>query len=319
MSRMRIIFMGNGPFACPALQSLHASENEVLFVVARPDRPQGKKRTIVPGPVAQSASELGYTVLQPENANDPAFIEQLKSHEADLLVVADFGQILSPNCLASTKLGGINIHGSLLPKYRGAAPIVWAVYNGDTETGVTIIQMSPRMDAGAVIAQERIPIGPEETSADVEEKLSQLGGRLVLQAIELIQTGNATPLPQSDQQATKAPRVRKEDGLIDWNRSAQQVHDQIRAMFPWPIAYTHWQRPNGEPLRLQVLESRVLPQAEQTDLSPGQVADVESGRLHVQTGDGILSVNRVKPAGKGEMAVADFLRGQPVSRGDQLV
>lgn len=313
---MRIIFMGNGPFARPALKRLHESAHEVLFVVARPDRPQGKKNLILPGPVAALATELGLPVQQPENVNDEAFIQELASHNADLLVVADFGQILSPACLAAARLGGVNIHGSLLPKYRGAAPIVWAVYNGDAQTGVTIIQMTPKLDAGAMIAQEAIPIGPEETSADVEARLSELGGKLVLEAIEKLELGAAAPIPQSDQQATKAPRVRKEDGLIDWKRSAEQIRNQVRAMIPWPIAYTHWRRPNGEPLRIQVLKCRASTSADLAGFDPGQVVSVESGEIQIQTGDGILSLQRLKPAGKGEMDAAQFLLGYPVKAGD---
>lgn len=317
MPGLSVILLGNGPFAVPLLDSLSASRHRVLQVVTRPDRPQGKSMQIILGPVARRAEELGLTTFQPESANDPAVIDHLREVNADILVVADFGQILSEACLSAARLGGINVHGSLLPKYRGAAPIAWAIYHGEAETGVSIIQMTRGLDAGGVICQRAIPIGPKETAGELEARLALLGGELAVHALDLLEQGTATPVPQDLALVTKAPRLQKTDGAIDWSRSAQAIHDQIRAMQPWPVAYTDLLRPDGSALRLQVLASEVDPAASSGG-EPGQVVEAKGGRLRVATGEGILALTRLKPAGKKEMDAGSFINGQRLVGGERF-
>lgn len=313
---MNVIFLGNGPFAVPALKRLAASGNAIPLVVTRPDRPQGKHQQTLPGPVKTAANELGLTTAQPESVNDPEFIRTLQGLKADLLVVADFGQILSSDCLAATRLGGINIHGSLLPKYRGAAPIVWAIFHGDSVTGVSIIQMTSGLDAGGVIVRRELLIGPDETAADIEPTLAELGADAALEAIQLLNEGKSHVIPQDAALVTKAPRVRKEDGLIQWERSAQQIHNQVRAMQPWPIAYTFWLRSAGEPLRLQVLRTRI--DSASAAAEPGTITSLERDRISVATGNGTLAILQLKPAGKGAQDAGTFLRGNRMAVGQKL-
>src|SRR5262249_45622524 len=196
------------------------------------------------------AEQHGVPVYQPESINTPEGVAKLREWRPDLLVVAAYGQILNNDVLSVPPHGGINVHASLLPKYRGAAPIAWAIYHGEKQTGVTIIQMTPQLDAGGMLLQEAVDIGPEETSGELEARLAPLGAKLALQAIEQIASGTAKPIQQDKSQATKAPKLKKEDGLIDWNQNAWQVFNQIRAMQPWPTAYTFFHSSKESPLRL---------------------------------------------------------------------
>src|SRR5262245_32561077 len=250
---MRLVMMGTGTFAEPTLEALFASPHQVVGLFTQPDRAVGQER----GSTRQTgkgmktiAQEKGVPVFQPESVNTPEAVEQLKSLAPDLLVVAAYGQILKPEVLAGAKHGGINVHASLLPKYRGAAPIAWAIYHGEKQTGVTIIQMTPQLDAGGMLLQEAVDIGPEETAGELEARLAPLGAKLALQAIEQIASGTAKPIQQDKGQATKAPKLKKEDGLIDWSRSWYQVCNQIRAMQPWPTAYTFLHRKGCPPIRV---------------------------------------------------------------------
>lgn len=315
---MRLVFLGNGPFARPALASLLEAGHDLPLVVTRPDRPQGKRLEVIPGPVTALAMERGLQVFQPEDVNSAESIATLAALQPSLLVVADFGQLLSPDCLSTATHGGINIHGSLLPKYRGAAPIAWAIYHGETETGVTIIRMSPRMDAGGMILQGRLPIPLDATCADIEPPLAALGAQLAVEAVSAIEKGTAAVVPQDASAVTKAPKLRKEDGLINWNRAALEIHHQVRAMIPWPVATTFWTNAKGEQVRLQVLRTAVNDPGHplgEPSARPGTIVGVESHALTVATGNGTLRIERIKPAGKGEMSAGDFARGARVSVG----
>ena len=317
---MRIIFMGNGPFGAPALSELVRSPHEIAAVVARPDRPQGKHQRAEPGPIKTLASEMRLPIYQPDDANDPTFLERLASLAAELLVVVDFGQILSSECLQVASRGGINIHASLLPKYRGAAPVAWAVYHGEVRTGVSILQITSRCDAGAVIAQQDVAIDPEETAGALEQRLAPLGATLVLQAMDRIAQGTAVPIPQDESQVTRAPKLKKEHGRIRWDRSADQIQNQVRAMQPWPIAFTMWHRQNGPALRLQVLRVRPVTALieEESTVTPGTVIAVTQDFLAVQTGEGAIAFEEVKPAGKKAMDIVTFLRGHQIAIGERL-
>ncbi|QDU64246.1 Methionyl-tRNA formyltransferase [Planctomycetes bacterium Pan216] len=315
---MRIAYMGNGPFAVPALESLHASPHEVVQVVARPDRPRGKSQRIEPGPVALTATTLGLSLAQPDDVNAESFVEELANLAPDLLVVADFGQILRQRCLDAASKGGINIHASLLPSYRGAAPIAWAIYHGESETGVTIIQMSRRLDSGGILAMERTPIASEETAGELEVRLAQMGATLACKVTDALQDGTISATEQNDSQASLAPKLTKDDGKIDWNRTARQLHDQTRALDPWPGCFTHWVRPEGAPVRMKLLSVDVADPSGAPSAVPGTVVEAEGGKLIIATGTGTLSIARLQPAGKKPLDTASFLRGHRVRPGDQF-
>src|SRR5262245_22812820 len=230
---MRLVMMGTGSFAEATFKALLAGPHPVVGLVTNPDRPSGRDREMLRG-MKKIALEQNLPLFQPESINTPEGVAGLQAFRPDLLVVAAYGQILSRDVLALSPHGGINVHASLLPKYRGAAPIAWAIYHGETRTGVTIIKMSVNLDAGDMLAQEATDIGPEETAGEVEARLAPLGAKLALQVIEQIAAGTARGSQQDKSQATKAPKLKKEQGLIDWTRTAQQVCNQVRAMQPWP-------------------------------------------------------------------------------------
>jgi methionyl-tRNA formyltransferase len=309
---MRIIMLGTGPFAVPTLRALAASSHEVLLAVSRP--PKGRKP--LPAPVQVAAEELGIPRWLPETVNSDEARAKLGELAADLLVVCDYGEILKSETLAVTRLGGINLHGSLLPKYRGAAPVQWAVLNGDAETGSTVIQMTPGLDAGPSIGVDRVAIDPDETAGELEARLSERGAHLVLDVVDKLAVGTAEPIAQDKSQATKAPRLTKEQGEVAWSRTAQEIKNQVRALHPWPRAYTNWQRTDGEPLRL-ILDRVQLAEGGSGSAAPGTVVSVDQ-KLIIATGAGCLSLEQIQPAGKRVMSAADFLRGYPLKVGDVL-
>ena len=233
---------------------------------------------------------------------------------ADLLVVCDYGQILAPAVLAAARHGGVNLHASLLPKYRGAAPIQWAVYHGEVETGVTVIHMTPELDAGPCIAQRSTAIGPEETAAELEVRLSHLGARLVCETIDRLETGEFRPLPQDPSLATRAPRLKKTDGAIDWTRPAEAIRNQIRAMEPWPKTYTFWRREAGaagpfdsRPGRRRGMRGRRFRRGGANN-APGTILKASDGQLLVAAGSGALAIAAVQPSGKRMLPIGEFLR-----------
>jgi methionyl-tRNA formyltransferase len=273
----------------------------------------------------RAAEELRIPVWLPETINGEAAVAELQSLKPDLLVVCDYGEILKPPVLDSAPLGGINLHGSLLPKYRGAAPVQWAVLNGDAQTGNTVIQMTPGLGAGPILRGDRVLIGPDETAGELEARLAERGGDLVLSVIGAIAAGTTQPLPQDKTQASKAPRLAKEHGEIDWSRPAAAIKNQIRALDPWPRAYTHWQRPSGEPLRLIIHRAHIAPIATLPTELAGRVPLQRSGdileaapRLLIATGDGALELLQIQPAGKRVMTAAELLRGYPLAAGQRL-
>jgi methionyl-tRNA formyltransferase len=322
---MRIVMMGTGLFAEPTFEALLASPHPVAGLVTQPDRAVGQER----GSTRQTgrgmkdiAQAHGVPVLQPEGINTPEGVAGLQALQPDLLVVAAYGQILSRDVLAVPPLGGINVHASLLPKYRGAAPIAWAIYHGETRTGVTIIKMSVSLDAGDMLAQKAIDIGPEETAGELEARLAPLGARLALQVVEQMQAGTLQGRKQDPAQVTRAPKLTKEHGLIDWGRPAEEVCRQVRAMQPWPTAYTWWHRAGQQPLRLIVYRAAARPrQAGEEGAAPGEVLITPGSpaRLFVAAGgQGVVEVLELQPAGKRRMAAEEFLRGRKPQAGDRL-
>ncbi len=313
---MRIVMMGTGSFAEPTFLALTQTRHPVVALVTNPDRPAGKDREMV-RPIKKLAVERDIPVFQPESVNSPEGVAGVRSFQPDLLVVAAYGQILSAEVLESAPLGGINVHASLLPKYRGAAPVEWAIYHGETQTGVTIIRMSTRLDAGEMLAQEAVDILPDETAGQLEARLAQIGARLAVEVVERMAVGEVRGIPQDPRLVTKAPKLKKEHGLIDWSRPAHLVCCQIRAMQPWPTPYTFLHHPGKPPLRLIVLKAE--PQGLRPALAePGSVVAVAADGVLIAAGDGCVRPLIVQPAGKKPMTTAEFLRGHPVQVGDRF-
>lgn len=337
---MRLVMMGTGMFAEPTFEALLGSTHQVIGLVTQPDRATGDKRGStrqVGKGMKEIAVERGIPVYQPESINTPEGVAQLSVWQPDLLVVAAYGQILSKDVLSTTKLGGINVHASLLPKYRGAAPIAWAIYNGEEETGVTIIRMSTALDAGDMVAQESIPIGADETSGELEARLAPLGARLALDVINRLAVGPVSGIPQDKSKATKAPKLTKEHGLIDWSRPAQAVCNQIRAMQPWPTAYTFLHRRGQTPLRIIINKVVQFPmidfEGKPGSIHPpltseypfllvtaggGHTKDVLLMQEHLieqkfpvlgEIGRDVVRIKELQPAGKKRMSGEDFCRG----------
>jgi methionyl-tRNA formyltransferase len=316
---MRIVMMGTGTFAEPTFETLLAGPHPVVGLVTQPDRPVGEER----GSTRQTgrgmkalAVERRVPVFQPEKINTPEGVAYLQALKPDLLVVAAYGQILSNEVLSSARLGGINVHASLLPKYRGAAPVAWAIYHGETETGVTIIRMTTGLDAGDMLAQERLSIGPEETAGELEARLAPLGAKLAMQVIEQLAAGTLTGIKQDRSLVTKAPKLTKEQGLIAWTRTASEVCNQVRAMQPWPTAYTWWHRQGKPPMRLVIGRCKALPD-ESAGVKPGAcLLRLENPALQVASGKGAVEILELQPSGKRRMAASEFLRGNSVREGD---
>lgn len=323
---MKLVMMGTGLFAEPTFEALLASSHPVVGLVTQPDRVTGDVR----GSTRQTGKGMkdialahNIPVYQPESINTPEGVAQLKAWQPDLLVVAAYGQILARDVLEAAPRGGINVHASLLPKYRGAAPIHWAIYHGEKETGVTIIRMSTALDAGDMLAQEAIPIGPDDTSGEMEARLSTLGAWLAMQIIEKLANGNAEGLKQDKGLVTKAPKLTKEHGLIDWTRSAAQIQCHIRAMQPWPTAYTFLHRPGQTPTRAILFKSTATDIVPDNALPPGALfmQHQQPSTFFVVTGAvgsdsrHALQVHELQPAGKKRMSAGDFLRGNLIQPG----
>lgn len=313
----RIIMLGTGDFALPTFLRLHETGHHLLRLVTQPDRPQGRKQELVPSRIKRAALERGIAVDQPEDVNAVESMERIRQLTPDLLVTAAYGQILSGTLLGLARLGGLNLHGSILPRYRGAAPVARAIAAGETETGVTVIRMTPRIDAGGIIATSTISIGPDETAGELEDRLALLGAPLMVEAIEAVEAGRARVLPQDSTKATKAPKLHKEDGIIDWSRTAQAIHDLVRAMNPWPSASTEWYRSQAGsvPVRLIVHKTEPL---ESPSARPGEVIEAHADRLIVAAGQGAVRLVVVQLPGKRATTAAEFLRGHRVAPGDRM-
>jgi methionyl-tRNA formyltransferase len=311
---MRLVMMGTGSFAEPTFLQLLESPHQVVCLVTQPDRATGTQRGSTRQArqgIKEIARERGIPHLQPESINTPEGVEALKALAPDLLVVAAYGQILSKDVLAVAPLGGINVHASLLPKYRGAAPINWAIYHGEKRSGVTIIRMSTALDAGNMLAQQAIDILPDETAGEFEARLGPLGARLALDMVSKLAQGPVPGVPQDKTQVTKAPKLTKEHGLIDWSRPAASVCNQIRAMQPWPTAYTYLHRTGHEPVRLIVHRARIATTPPPSDAAV--LKDAGGTTLWARCGDGaMIEIVDLQLAGKRRMSAHDFLRGHSI-------
>jgi methionyl-tRNA formyltransferase len=313
---MQLIMMGTGPFAVPVFRALYETRHRVSALVTAPLRTHRGQPVEPISSIRDVAREHGTPILDPEDVNSPDSPSRLAEYNADLLVVCDYGQILSPATLATARRGGINLHASLLPKYRGAAPINWAIYNGDVETGVTVIDMTPRIDGGPCIGQTRVTVGPDETAAELEVRLAQIGARLVCETIDLLEAGRAQAIPQEASLASKAPRLKKTDGIIDWSRSATAIKNHIRAVEPWPKTYTFWHRTDGPPVRLILGPASVV--ENHSAAASGTVLEAAGDRLVIAAGEDAVMPASVQPSGKRLLPIGEFLRGYHVRPGDRF-
>ena len=309
---LRIVYLGTPTFAVPSLIRLLDSDHQVVAVVSQPDRPSGRGQHVQQTATKTVALERGITVFQPERIKDPAFHANISALNPDLGVVAAYGRILPDTLLAIARFGMINVHASVLPAYRGAAPVHRAVMAGDTETGVTIMRLVRELDAGPTFAVRRRAIGPDETSTQVEQALAELGAELVVEVVDQIAAGRAVETPQDDSRATFAPKILKSEGAIDWTLPALTIHNRVRGLQPWPIASTRF-----HDTRLLIHRSTVIRGDGTTTVQPGSVVSSTAEGLDVECGDGnVLRLLEVQPAGRRAMTVRDFLAGHRVERGD---
>ena len=300
-ARLSIVFAGTPEFAVPALEALLRSPHRVAAVYTQPDRPAGRGQQLAASAVKQCALRHGLPVEQPATLRDPSAAEQLQRWSADLMVVVAYGLLLPQSILQTPRLGCINIHASLLPRWRGAAPIQRAIAAGDGESGVTIMQMEAGLDTGPMLLTRATPIAARETAASLHDRLAALGALALLDSLDDIARGNATPREQPQAGVTYAAKIRKEEAAIDWSRPAAEIDRQIRAFNPWPIAETRW---NGQQLRVW----EALPLESSASSSPGTVLASSAAGIDVAAGDGSLRLTRVQIAGRKAMAAADFLK-----------
>ena len=328
VSPLRIVFFGTPAFAVPTLDALLAAAPHVIVgVVTQPDRPRGRGQRMSDAPVKARAIDAGLPLLQPERMKDEAFLQTLSSWTADLGVVAAYGRILTDAILAIPRLGMINVHGSLLPRYRGAAPVHRAIIDGELSTGITIMRVVKALDAGPMLASDHRAIGADETSEEVERDLARIGSRLLVAVVDQIARGHARETPQDDALATYAHRLTKDDGIIDWTWSALRVHNLIRGLHPWPHAFSFVQGkrvilrrsaidtpdPKGPGLQpVEVDGGRVLLDP------PGTILEAEGDRLIVATGNGLLRLLEIQAEGKRPMSVREFLAGRRLTAGERF-
>ena len=322
---LRIVVMGTGPFAVPMFRAILASPHRVVALVTRPDKAAPGRRAPV-NPMRAAAEAAGVTVTEPERINDPAAIAELLALAPDLFVVCDYGQILAPAVLEVAPLGGINLHGSLLPRHRGAAPVQWAILAGDEVSGACCIHMTPQLDGGSVIVARSTPIGATETAAQLEARLAAFGPELVLDAIQRVaaphRPAGAVGTPQDPALVTKAPRLSKADGIVDWNLAAARIARMPRGLDPWPRATTFLHAAGGEsgagPTRL-VLEEVAMGPAAPPGSQPGSIVTLDDAGIVVACGDGgTVVIRRVIPEGRRSMAVGEFLRGRFLGTGARM-
>ncbi|ODS34236.1 MAG: methionyl-tRNA formyltransferase [Candidatus Scalindua rubra] len=306
---MNVAFMGTPEFAVPSLKCLNESKHNIVTVITQTDKPKGRKGQPCAPPIKNAALDLGLHVIQPENVNDKLVTEKLKELNPDIIVVVAFGQKLSSEILNLPRYKCINIHASLLPKYRGAAPINWTIINGENQTGITSIIMCEKMDAGDIVMQKSLTIDPEETAGELEDRLSIPGAETLLDSLVQIETGNAKYTPQDESSATFAPKIKKGNGLINWNQSEKKIHDFVRGMNPWPSAYTTLIKNNSkERIIILKTEQEATPNIETNNI-PGTIMDVSGRGIKAATKNGCIWIKEVKPEGKRMMSAAAFSRG----------
>ena len=308
---MKIVFMGTPKLAAGVLKALYEAGHEISAVVTQPDKPKGRSRALQMSPVKEYALQKGIEVFQPVRIRKPEAVEKLKEFDAEVFVVAAFGQILSQEILDMPKYGCINVHASLLPAYRGSAPIQWCIINGEEKTGVTIMQMDVGIDTGDMLLKKEVPILPSDTAESLSDKLEQAGGEAIVEALGLLERGELKAIPQNEAESSYVSMIDKAMGRIDFSRSAAEIDRLIRGLYPWPSAYTSYK---GKTLKIW----EAAPLLEETDGQPGSIERVEKDAVYVNTGKGILKVTQLQLEGKKRMKVKDFLLGCRMEKGELL-
>lgn len=304
MSKLRIVFMGTPDFAVPSLQAIYEEGYDIVTVITQPDRPRGRGQKLAYSPVKEKALELGLDLMQPLKVKDPAVIAELAKLQPDLIIVVAFGQILPKTLLELPKLGCINVHGSLLPAYRGAAPIQRAILNGQKETGITTMLMDVGLDTGDMLLKERVEIAPEMTFGQLHDVLAQTGASVLVDTVRLRKDNKIIPEPQDNALATYAAMLKREDELIHWEDGVEKIHNQVRGLDPWPGAYTLWE---GQGLKIR---GSIIQNISSIGVEPGTVTQFVKGQgFLVQCGQGSLLVTMVQPIGKKVMAADSFANG----------
>ena len=312
---MRIIFMGTPDFAVPVLQSLINSRHEVVAVVTQPDRPKGRGKNMQFSPVKECALAHNIPVMQPVNVSVPEVIDELRAYEPELIVVVAFGQFVTKKIREMPKYGCINVHASLLPKYRGAGPIQWAVINGEKESGVTTMYMCREIDKGDMLLKDTVTLDPKETGDSLHDKLSMMGGPLLLKTIDKLEDGSAVRIPQCEEESTYAPKLEKTMGNIDWTMDADRIERLVRGLNSWPGTFT---KIHGKTVKIwdcYVVCQETLTES-QAAATPGTVIVSEKDQLIVKAGNGALSLRMLQPEGKKNMTVDAYLRGYPIAQGE---
>lgn len=306
-----IIFMGTPEYAVPSLKAIHNSRHHLSLVVTQPDRPQGRGRKVFPPPVKKTAMELGYETVQPTKIKTPEFAKSLIRLHPDIFVVVAYGRILPKQILAIPKIGPINVHASILPKYRGPAPIQWAIINGEKETGITTILMDEGMDTGDVLLMAKETVRPDDTAATLHDRLAILGAEVLSQTLEGLAQDDILPVAQDHSLATSAPMLKKSDGHIQWKKPARQLDAFIRGMTPWPGAFTF-----HDGVRLKIFKAKIIPSA--TSALPGMVVEGFADELRVATGEGLLSILEIQGESGKKHPIRDFLHGYTLAPGTVL-
>ncbi|RAL20177.1 methionyl-tRNA formyltransferase [Lujinxingia litoralis] len=322
-SPLRIVYMGTPDFAVPALEKLIASSDHVVGVVTNPDRPRGRGKKLTPPPVKVAAERAGIEVYQPAKLRGPEVLEKLRAWSPDVIVVAAYGQILRTDVLLLPRYGCINIHASLLPGYRGAAPINWAIVNGEAEAGVTIMQMEKGLDTGPMLLKRKTPIEPLDTAQDLTERLADMGADLIVDVMRLIHLDSLNPIPQDDSLSSYAPMLKKSDGQIDFRKSAREVADLIRGMNPWPGTYAFLDNEGeSEPERIKFHLAHAhdaLANGSTLEVTPGTVIRADQDRLWIACGRGHIECLTLQAPGKRALPTADFLNGYALSAGQRFL
>lgn len=309
---MKIVFMGTPDYAATALEAILQAGYEVTGVVCQPDKPKGRSGALAACPVKECALKYNLPVFQPERIKRPEAVAELKKFPADVFVVAAFGQILSEEILTMPKYGCINIHASLLPKYRGAAPIQWCIVDGEKETGVTIMQMDAGIDTGDILFTKKVEITEEETGGSLFDKLSQAGAELIVEALPKIEAGEVNPVKQDEALSNYARMLKKEDGQINWKRPAEEIGRQVRGMDPWPSAYTYYKGKQFKIWKAQAVEGGT------EGLQPGTIAQIEKQGIWIACGSGMLQVTEAQLEGKKRMSAADLMNGRSLEMNERL-
>jgi methionyl-tRNA formyltransferase len=311
-SRPGIIFMGTPDFSVPSLKALIKKDHNILAVVTQPDRPKGRGRKTASSPVKKVATEFQIEVLQPEKASDPLFCEEIRRKDPDLLIVVAFGQILKKSLLHIPSWGALNVHASLLPKYRGPAPIHWAILEREDRTGLTAMKMDEGLDTGPILFQKEIDILDDDTAGVLHDRLARLSGEFLIKTLEGMATNRFKERPQNQAEATYAPKIGRNMSLIEWDQRAHTVSALIRALDPWPGAHTTFK---GR--KIKVFSARVS-EVEAKDAFPGSIVGQEEGAIFVQAAEGLVEIKEMQMPGKKRLATDDFLRGFPMGKGTIL-